>query len=516
MASDSTSAPGVRSADYRFRCISCGDLSDAAAPEFPLRAVRRSIGDHISRTGKNLRPDAAQLKAAWRDRRLSSNAVDQSGVWRFRDLLPAIEDDQQAITLREGNTPLYELPRCSRITGVPQSVREASGDESDGLVQRCRHDGRRDICAARRIPLGRVRLDREYFGLDGRLRCPWRYARAWCSFPKARFHGANFLRRSTTARSLASCALTSTDACDCCRNSSCALRFISSIRSILFDWRARRRSRFELLEQLDWQVPDHIIVPGGNLGNSSAIGKALVEMRELGLISRLPKLSVIQAEGANALVRTLREAAGKQLISVPAETRATAIRIGNPASWKKAVHVLEATEGACEQVTEVEIAQAKAEIGAEGIGCEPASAVTLAGLKKLVKQGFVKPDETVVLVLTGNLLKDPDFTIDFHRGEMFKGTRRVRERSAHCAAAPPIVLDANAGRGNPRHLEQAEKILSGTMPSKTRNREPLPPLASRDFRQSWPGLRRGCAGDGFPHQDRCSRSRRIFDRRHWP
>src|SRR5258708_29034566 len=99
----------------------------------------------------------------------------------------------------------------------------------------------------------------------------------------------------------------------------------------------------ELMEQMNWQHPDHIIVPGGNLGNSSAIGKALLEMRHLGLISRLPKLSVIQAEGANALVRTLREASGKRLISVQAETRATAIRIGNPASWKKAVRLLPAT-----------------------------------------------------------------------------------------------------------------------------------------------------------------------------
>jgi threonine synthase len=197
----------------------------------------------------------------------------------------------------------------------------------------------------------------------------------------------------------------------------------------------------ELLEQLDWQVPDHIIVPGGNLGNSSAIGKALLEMRELELISRLPKLSVIQAEGANALVRTLREAGGKRLISVSAETRATAIRIGNPASWKKAAHVLETTGGACEQVSEFEIAQAKAEIGAEGIGCEPASAVTLAGLKKLVKQGFVKRDETVVLVLTGNLLKDPEFTIGFHRGDM-SGSIQEAEAAAPLRH-PPIVLDAS-------------------------------------------------------------------------
>ena len=192
----------------------------------------------------------------------------------------------------------------------------------------------------------------------------------------------------------------------------------------------------ELLEQLDWQPPDHIIVPGGNLGNSSAIGKALLEMLDIGLIPRLPKLSVIQAEGANALVRTLREAGGKHLVSVQAETRATAIRIGNPASWEKAVKVLQATGGACEQVSELEIAQAKAEIGAEGIGCEPASAVTLAGLKKLLRQGFVKPEETVVLVLTGSLLKDPDFTMEFHRGESFSGhCGRARKRQAE--SVPP-------------------------------------------------------------------------------
>jgi threonine synthase len=198
----------------------------------------------------------------------------------------------------------------------------------------------------------------------------------------------------------------------------------------------------ELLEQLDWQPPDHIIVPGGNLGNSSAIGKALLEMHDLGLISRLPKLSVIQAEGANALVRTLREAGGKRLVTVQAETRATAIRIGNPASWKKAAHVLEATGGACEQVSEVEIAQAKAEIGAEGIGCEPASAVTLAGLKKLVKQGLVKPEESVVLILTGNLLKDPDFTMEFHRGDLFRGVGEAERAALQPLRRPPIVLDA--------------------------------------------------------------------------
>ena len=136
---------------------------------------------------------------------------------------------------------------------------------------------------------------------------------------------------------------------------------------------------------------------------------------------------------------------------------ATAIRIGNPASWKKAVRVLETTGGAVEQVSEVEIAEAKAEIGADGIGCEPASAVTLAGLKKLVKQGFVERGASVVLVLTGHLLKDPEFTLKFHRCDLFSGTKYEAEAKM---LAPqqraPIILDANAD-AVVKTLERAEK-----------------------------------------------------------
>jgi threonine synthase len=206
----------------------------------------------------------------------------------------------------------------------------------------------------------------------------------------------------------------------------------------------QKTAAFELLEYFGWNPPDHIIVPGGNLANSSAIGKALREMKQLGLISRLSKVSVIQAEGANPLVRTIRETKGEKLIPVQAETMATAIRIGNPASWKKALRVIRETGGAVEQVSEVEIATAKAEIGAEGIGCEPASAVTLAGLKKLVKQGFVKRNESIVLILTGHALKDADFTLKFHRGDLFAGTPHEREGQVlKSQQRAPIVLEPN-------------------------------------------------------------------------
>jgi threonine synthase len=176
----------------------------------------------------------------------------------------------------------------------------------------------------------------------------------------------------------------------------------------------------EIAEAFDWEVPDHLIVPGGNLANSSALGKAFLEMKHLGLTTRLPKISVIQAEKANPLYRAMQESCGKTLEPVEATTRATAIRIGNPASWKKAVRVIQQTGGYCEQVSEAEIALAKAEIGAEGIGCEPASAVTLAGLKKLVQQGKVQSGERVVLLLTGHTLKDSDYTIAYHRGDLLQ------------------------------------------------------------------------------------------------
>jgi threonine synthase len=141
-------------------------------------------------------------------------------------------------------------------------------------------------------------------------------------------------------------------------------------------------------------------------------------------------------------------------VQVKAETYATAIRIGNPASWKKAMRVLEATGGTVEQISEAEIGIAKAEIGADGVGCEPASAVTLAGLRKLVKQGFVRPNDSIVLILTGHLLKDPEFTLKFHRGDLFGPDTSGEALNRH--RRPPIVLEPNAAAVL-RTLEKLDK-----------------------------------------------------------
>jgi len=162
---------------------------------------------------------------------------------------------------------------------------------------------------------------------------------------------------------------------------------------------------FEILQQLDWQAPDWLIVPAGNLGNTSAIGKAFRQAYELSLIDHLPRIASIQAAGANPFYRSFKQSF-VQRESVHAETVATAIRIGDPVSYTRARRVIEESNGVVEEVSDAEILEAKAIIDRAGIGCEPASAATLAGARKLVARGVIKRDECVVGVLTGNLLKD--------------------------------------------------------------------------------------------------------------
>ena len=425
------------SAAQDFRCSECGNL---------LEITDASWNSH----------NPIALKSLWRERRTLNAALDLSGVWRFRELLPVPESGEYVVTLREGNTPLYELPQSSRATGISRLYAKHQGINPTGSFKDAgmtvaatfaRQAGYRWVACA---STGNTSASMAAYAARGGMRSLVLVPEgkiSWSKLSQALDYGA------------LTCQLR-TDFDGCLRLLQELVRRapVYQLNSINpFRLEGQKTLALELLEQLDWQPPDHIIVPGGNLGNSSAIGKALLEMLEIGLIPRLPKLSVIQAEGANALVRTLREASGKRLVSVEAETRATAIRIGNPASWEKAVKVLQATGGACEQVSELEIAEAKAAIGAEGIGCEPASAVTLAGLKKLLHQGFVKAEETVVLVLTGNLLKDPDFTMAFHRGDLFRGTAQEQESlKLNSFRHPPVVIDATLDAVM-KTLERAEK-----------------------------------------------------------
>jgi len=170
---------------------------------------------------------------------------------------------------------------------------------------------------------------------------------------------------------------------------------------------------FEMLQQLKWKSPDWIVVPGGNLGNNSALSKGLMELKELGMLDKVPRIAVIQAHGANPLYKMWKSKGDFKPVE-HADTIATAIKIGNPVSWKKSLRGIKWSKGTVEEVTDQEIMDAKAMVDRAGIGCEPASAASVAGAKKLVDAGIIGRNETVVGILTGNLLKDPDATVNYH------------------------------------------------------------------------------------------------------
>jgi threonine synthase len=424
-----------------FRCSLCGDLFEV---EYPGWGERQGHD----------RPNPGALKWLWRERRCSSEALDHSGVWRFRELLPILENFGNAVTLREGNTPLYHLPRASKALGIDQLFAKHQGMNPTGSFKdtgmtaalsvarergfewvACASTG--NTSAAMAAYAARAGMHSLVVIPEGKI--------AWGKLAQAMDYGA------------ITCQV-NTDFDGCVRVLTKVVKeaniyLLNSVNPYRLE--GQKTPAFEIAEAFEWSVPDHLIVPGGNLANSSALGKGFRELRELGLVARVPRISVIQAEGANPLVRSLANSHGAVLEPVEAHTRATAIRIGNPASWRKAARVIQETGGWCLDVTEAEIAMAKAEIGAEGLGCEPASAVTLAGLKKLRAQGAVAPGETVVLVLTGHTLKDADYTIEFHRGALLKDEEKagleekidaLRRNAQVVEATPEAVLATLKGR----------------------------------------------------------------------
>jgi len=217
---------------------------------------------------------------------------------------------------------------------------------------------------------------------------------------------------------------------------------------------------FRVLEQLRWNSPDWIVVPGGNLGNSSAFGKAFLELRDLGLIQKVPRLAIINAEGANTLYRLVEKDGlkwnggryDKTLVKKfyaemdaegrRANTIASAIEINRPVNLSKCLRALDVCRGVVREVSEQEILNAKAQAGLGGLGCEPASAASLAGTKKLVAEGVISPDDRVVCILTGHQLKDPDATVAYHRMDeaLYEKYLKVRGVAETPFANRPITV----------------------------------------------------------------------------
>jgi threonine synthase len=378
--------------DRSLACPRCGDLLELAMGEVA---------------------DPADLKRLWLQRRKSYAPEDASGVWRFREFLP--DGYREVISLGEGNTPLvrgqktadwvgvsdlrfkhlgWNPTACFKDLGMTVGITEAKhvgasavGCASTGntAASLAAYAARAGLVAKVYLPAGKISVNKLAQSLD---------------------FGAEVVQVDGNFDFALETLLS---------QSQDEIYFLNSVNPFRIE--GQKTAMFEVLEQLEWNVPDYLFVPGGNLGNSSAFGKAFDEMKAAGLIERAPKIVIVQAEGANPLARMWRAGAEELTPEDHPETVATAIRIGNPRSWRKALRAVKHSGGFVMDVSDEEIGEAKAMIGRDGMGCEPASATTLAAIRKLTASGKLDKDARVVAVLTGHALKDTEYIIQSQQRE---------------------------------------------------------------------------------------------------
>ncbi len=380
--------------EIRFSCT-CGHLLD----------VVHDLGTLKSMVSREMFDDRLGLV----------DAPMSSGVWRFRELVMPEAADESIVTKSEGNTRLYRNKKISTWAGLEKLFLKHEGENPTGsfkdrgmtvAVTKAKSLERRAVvCASTGNTSASLASYASEGGLIGIVLIPHEDV-AFGKVAQALAYGAKTL-------------MVRGDFDDCMRliqEAEVSLKAypLNSINP--FRLEGQKTIMWETLQQLHWQVPDWIVLPGGNLGNTSAFGKAFYEAKELGLIDRMPRFAVIQATGANPFYNAYKRNF-ESLQTVKAATIATAIKIGNPVNYEKAVRTLRWTDGISEQVTDEEILDAKAIVDASGIGAEPASCATVAGVQKLVVNGIIKKSETVVGLLTGHVLKDPDAIAKYHDRE---------------------------------------------------------------------------------------------------
>ena len=381
-----------------YNCPKCGGLIEAGYS-----------GDRL---------DPEQLKRTFRERRMDNSPINQSGVWRYRELFPFLDDYQHVVTLREGNTPLLNAPIAAKYGGMDAIVFKHQGFNptgsfkdngmTAGAAQARRLGMKRVACVSTGNTSASMAAYAAAAGMEALIFLP-NGKIAFSKLAQALEYGAKTLQVEANFDEILALVRTLADRL--------GIYLLNSMNP--FRVEGQKTIMFEMLDQRDWKVPDWVVLPGGNLGNVSAFGKGLREAKAAGLIDKLPRLAVIQAEGSAPFEAFWKHGATGEFPAVrQPETLATAIRIGDPVSWPKALHEVRTSNGTVEKVTEQEIADAKAQIGLCGIGCEPASAATLAGIRKLVAQGVIDQGADVVAVLTGNVMKDPDYIYKYHTGHL--------------------------------------------------------------------------------------------------
>jgi threonine synthase len=397
-----------------FKCPKCGDLLDIQYRWDQLR-VPSALSDFGLR---------------WASRQ---NRLDFSGVWRFRELLDFCPDDHK-VTIGEGQTVLQLSDAIAKVLGMKkkclylqyEGLNPSGSFKDNGMAAAFSHAKMVGATSCACASTGNTSASVALYAHSCGLRCTVFIGSGRIAFGKlsqAMDYGAQTIQIQG-------------DFDDCmhqvqavCQN--LGLYLLNSLNP--FRLEGQKTIMYRIIEALGWRIPDWIVVPGGNLGNSSAFGKAFLELKELGLIDRVPRLAIINATGANTLWdlvnnKGLKWNGGKVQNAVidqyyadltarrfSPHTCASAIEISRPVNLKKCLRALDVCNGVVGQVTDEEICDAKALIGKHGLGCEPASAATIAGLQHLLAEGVIGKGDTVACVLTGHVLKDPNVTVSYHK-----------------------------------------------------------------------------------------------------
>jgi threonine synthase len=371
-------------------CAACGGLLEFSQPQ-PGRT-------------------ADDLRSLFADRLRSSRPSDRSGVWRFRELLPPIAE-AAIVTLDENHVPLYDAPRGARYAGLGRGAYLHLGMNPTGSFK----DAGMTV-AVSQAHAGGARLaacaSTGNTAASMAAYCARAGMRALVLVPSTGISESKVVQTLDYGADVVAldgdfdAALALVRKLDPSR-----VAIVNSVNPYRIE--GQKCAAFVFLEQRDWRAPDWFVLPGGNLGNASAFGKGFREAFALGLSDRVPRIAVVQAAGAAPFHRAFTT--GGELVPVNARTSATAIKIGAPASWKKALREVRESQGTVLAVEDEEIADARAIVGRDGVGCEPASAASLAGLRRLVRDGTIKAEDDVTMVLTGHVLKDPAYAAEYHR-----------------------------------------------------------------------------------------------------
>ncbi len=425
-----------------FACPKCGSLLDIRY-EWERIAVPKRLAD---------------FGARWATR---SNPLDFSGVWRFRELLHFCPD-RFKVTQGEGQTLLQCADGVAQYVGLDkgrlhlqyEGCNPSGSFKDNGMTAAFSHAS---MVGASRVACASTGNTSASLAL---------YASA-AHMEAIVFVGAGKIAFGKLAQALDYGARTfqvEGDFDDCMARikevtEALKLYLVNSVNP--FRLEGQKTIMYRVLEGLNWQVPDWVIVPGGNLGNSSSFGKAFGELKELGLIERIPRLAVVNSAGAPTLDRIVNEKqvrynAGKfdadviykdyewqDQTHLRPHTIASAIEIAKPVNIDKCLRALEICGGVVRSVSDADIMDAKAQVGRHGLGCEPASAASVAGAKLLIQQGVIGPAERVVCILTGHALKDPDATVGYHTGKYPKG-KAVKGKRHFSNVPVPVANDTAA------------------------------------------------------------------------